>query len=170
MTPLAFIFSSLLFQQPQTWPQVNPFTDSFSVREEWRRAYAKFKLGPRVAAEIEKLKAREREAFGLWQEGAISQRELSIELERAAIHRHLLMCMAFVAGEGWEAPELIVVRANHDEIRKVFPSGKLPADPLQPNQIYECEPGGKRRVRYLTLYQWSLGGAKFAVFAREVNP
>ena len=53
---------------------------------------------------------------------------------------------------------------------KVFPSGKLPADPLQSNQIYECEPGSKRRVRYLTLYQWSSGGPEFAVFAREVEP
>jgi hypothetical protein len=27
-----------------------------------------------------------------------------------------------------------------------------------------------RRVRYLTLYQWSSGGPKFAVFASEAEP
>jgi hypothetical protein len=56
LTPLAFIFSLLLvFQQHQTWPQVNPLTDSPQIRDEWHRAYAKFKPGPRVLAELEKL-------------------------------------------------------------------------------------------------------------------
>jgi len=66
-----------------------------------------------------------------------------------------------------ESPELVVVRANRSEIMKVFPSGKLPADPLLPNQIYSTEPGSKRRVRYLTTYRWGGDGEKFAVFARE---
>ena len=74
---------------------------------------------------------------------------------------------ALVAGEKGIVPELIVVQANTREIARVFPSGKLPADSFEPNTIYECESGGKRQVRYLTLYQWSDGGAKFVVFAKE---
>ena len=81
-----------------------------------------------------------------------------------------LLMPAIVAGDGGVVPELIVVQANTREIMKVFPSGKLPANPLQSNTIYETEPGGKRKVRYLTLYQWSEGGPKFAVFAREAEP
>jgi hypothetical protein len=99
-----------------------------------------------------------------------SQSALSIEIERNQIHRHLLLCLALVAGEGGVVPDLIGVQANTREIMKVFPSGKLPADSLQPNTIYAVAPGSSRKVRYLTLYQWSSGGPKFAVFAREVEP
>jgi len=59
-----------------------------------------------------------------------------------------------------------VVKADRDEIKRVFPLGKLPAESLQPNTIYPTEPGSRRRVRYLTTYQWD-NGKKFAVFARE---
>jgi len=95
---------------------------------------------------------------------------LSIEIERNQIHRRLLLCLALVAGDGGTVPDLVVILSNTREIQKVYPSGKLPADPLQPNTIYETEPGSKWRVRFLTLYQWSSGGQKFAVFAREIGP
>jgi hypothetical protein len=116
------------------------------------------------------LEARAREARDLWSAGELSQRELSIEIERNQIHRHLLLCLALVAGERGEVPDLVVVQANSREIASVFPSGKLPADSLWPNRIYECELGGKRRVRYLTLYRWDSNGERFAVFVREPEP
>jgi hypothetical protein len=144
--------------------------DSQAVRDAWRKAYKDFKSPAEAAARIEELKAREREARDLWSAGELSQRELSIEIERNSIHRHLLLCLALVAGEGGSIPKLIVVQASTSEIAKVFPSGKLPADPLQPNTIYAVEPGSARKVRYLTLYQWSSGVPKFAVFAREAEP
>lgn len=168
MAPLVFIFSLLfLFQQPQTWPQSDPLTDSSQIRDEWRRAYAKFKPGPRVLAELEKLKLREREAKKLWSDSEYTLQDLTREMERIWIHRHLLLCIALMAGERDQVPELIVVRVYTREILKVFPSGKLPADPLQPNTVYDCEPGGKRKVRYLTVFRGDSRGERFAVFARE---
>jgi hypothetical protein len=171
LTILAFIFSLLLvFQQPQTWPQSDPFTNTPQIREEWRRAYAKFKPGPRVMAELEKLKALERDARKLWDDGEYTLQDVNRVMERNWIHRHLLLCMALMAGERDQVPELIVVRPYAPEIMKVFPRGKLPADPLQPNQVYECEPGSKRKVRYLTTFRGDSRGEQFAVFAREAEP
>jgi hypothetical protein len=103
----------------------------------------------------------------MWSAGELGRAAMSLEYDRNAIHQHLLMCLALVAGEKGSVPDLVVVQANSREIQKVFPSGKLPADPLQPNTVYETGPGSARKVRYLTLYQWSSGGPKFAVFARE---
>src|SRR5215468_9450884 len=151
-------------QAASNFPQSNPMQDSPAVRDTWRRAYKDFKPSDAVSARIEELKAREREARDLWSAGELSQRQLSIEIERNQIHRHLLLCLALVAGERGTVPDLVVVQVNTREIQKVFPSGKLPADPLQPNAIYAVEPGSARKVRYLTLYQWSSGGPKFAVF------
>jgi len=156
-------------QAASNFPQSNPLQDSPAVRDAWRKAYKDFKPPAVVAPRIEELKVREREARESWSAGELSQRELSIEIERNQIHRHLLLCLALVAGNGGAVPELIVIQVNTREIQKIFPSGKLPADPLQPNTIYAVEPGSARKVRYLTLYQWSSGGPKFAVFAREVE-
>jgi len=117
------------------------------------------------------LKLSERRAIRRsWDDGKFTLRDLNREIARIAIHRHLLLCMALLAGENGQVPELVVVQDNTREIMKVFPSGKLPADPLQPNTVYETEPGSSRSVRYLSLYQWSDGGPKFAVFAKEVEP
>lgn len=157
-------------QAASNFPQSNPLQDQAAVRDAWRKAYKDFKPPAAIAMRIEVLKAREREAHDLWSAGELSQRQLSIEIERNQIHRHLLLCLALVAGEGVAVPDLVVVQANTREVQKVFPSGKLPADPLQPNTIYAVEPGSSRKVRYLTLYQWRSGGPKFAVFAREVEP
>lgn len=168
MIPLLFSLL-LVIQQPQTWPQSDPLTDSPQVRNEWRRAYAKFKPGPRVLAELEKLKLREREAMKLWNDSEYTLQDVNREFERAAIHRHLLLCMALVASERDQVPELIVVRVYTREILKVFPSGKLPADPLQPNTVYDCEPGGKRKVRYLAVFRGDSRGERFAVFAVRLN-
>jgi len=157
-------------QAANNFPQSVPLQDSQAVRDAWRKVYKDFKPSSAVAARIEELKAREREARELWNAGKLSQPELSIEIERNSIHRHLLLCLALVAGEGGAVPDLAVVQANTGEIQKVFPSGKLPADPLQPNTIYAVDRGSSRKVRYLTLYQWSSGGPKFALFAREAEP
>jgi hypothetical protein len=66
----------------------------------------------------------------------ITQAQLSIEIERNAIHRHLLLCLALVAGEKGSVPDLVVVQTNSREITSVFPGGELPAEPLEPNMIY----------------------------------
>ena len=156
-------------QAASNFPQSNPLQDTQAVRDEWRLAYKDFKPGSLVLAELEKLKLREREALNLWSDGKYTLPDLNREVERNQIHRHLLLCMAFVAGESGRVPEFIVVQVNTREIMKVFPSGKLPADPLQPNQIYECEPG-KRKARYLTVFRGASRGDKLAVFAREAKP
>jgi hypothetical protein len=82
----------------------------------------------------------------------------------------LLIRMSLVAGDGAAVPNLIVVQTATREIIKIFPSGKLPADPLQPNTVYGTEPGSARHARRLRLYRWNDGGPKFAVFAREATP
>src|SRR5215468_12372664 len=164
LLPLICFSQQQASKQAGNLPQSNPLQDRADVRDAWRKAYKDFKPGPQVAARIEELKAREREARDSWSAGELSQRQLSIEIERNQIHRHLLLCLALVAGERGTVPDLVVVQVNTREIQKVFPSGKLPADPLQPNAIYAVEPGSARKVRYLTLYQWSSGGPKFAVF------
>src|SRR5215813_327974 len=69
-------------QQAATFPQSSSLQDSQAVRDEWRRAYKDFKPSAAVAARIEELKNREREARDLWSAGELSQRELSIEIER----------------------------------------------------------------------------------------
>jgi hypothetical protein len=152
------------------FPQSNPLQDSPAVRDAWRKAYKDFKPGPRVQAELEKLKLREREARNAWSDSEYTLQDLNREYERIAIHRHLLLCIAIVAGDSDRVPELIVVQINTRENMKVFPSGKLPADPLQPNTVYETEPGGNRRVRYLSVFRGGSKGEKFAVFAREAEP
>jgi hypothetical protein len=159
-----------LQQQAATFPQSSPLQDFPAVRDAWRKAYKDFKPSAAVTACIEELKNRDREALNLCGAGEMSQTTLSIEIERNQIHRHLHLCLALVAGEKGTVPDLVVVKANSREIARVFPGGKLPADSLEPNKIYECEPGGKRRVRYLTLYRWDSNGERFAVFAREPEP
>ena len=144
-------------QAASNFPQSNPMQDSPAVRDAWRKAYKDFKPPATVAARIEDLKARKREVRDLWSVSELSQRELSIEIERNQIHRHLLLCLALVAGKGGSVPDLVVVQANTREIMKVFPSGKLPADPLLPNTVYEAEPCGNCRVRYLTVFRRGLG-------------
>jgi len=54
----------------------------------------------------------------------ISQHDLSIEIERNAIHRHLLLCLALVVSEKGIVPELVVVQVNSRDIARVFPGGK----------------------------------------------
>jgi hypothetical protein len=137
LTPLVFFFSLfLIFQEPQTWPQSNSFTDSPQIRDEWRCAYEKFKPELRVLAEFEKLKARERDVLNLWSDSECTLRDLNRKNELITIHRHLLLCMPLVAGECDQVPGLIVLLTGTREIMKVFPSGRLPADPLQPNTVY----------------------------------
>ena len=125
-------------QAASNFPQSSPLQDTQAVRDAWRKAYKDFKPSAAVAARIEELKARERETFDLWNSGKISQQQLTIEIERNAVHRHLLMCLALVAGGKGTVPELVVVQANSREIARVFPSGKLPV---------ECEPSaGERKI------------------------
>jgi len=93
-----------LQQQAATFPQSSPLQDSPAVRDAWRKAYKDFKPPAAVSACIEELKAREREAHGLWNAGELSPRQLSIEIERNQIHRHLLLCLALFAGEGGVVP------------------------------------------------------------------
>jgi hypothetical protein len=165
-TPI--LFQPLVWRQHQaTFPQSSQLVDSSAVRDAWRKAYKGFKPPAAIASKMEELKRRQNEALERWSVGALDQAAMSREFDRNAIHRHLLMCLALVAGEKGTVPDLVVVQANSREIQKVFPSGKLPADPLQPNTVYETEPGSAREVRYLTLYKWSPFGARFAVFARE---
>src|SRR5262249_1671948 len=126
MVSLVFSLLFVFWQQQQlpsqpAFPQVKPLSDSPAIREEWRRAYKDFKPSAAVAARIEELKARERETFDLWNAGKISQQQLTIEIERNSIHRHLLLCLALIGGEDGAVPDLVVVQANTREIMKVFP-------------------------------------------------
>ena len=152
--------------QVQQWPQSNPFVES--TREEWQKAYRGWEPGPNVAAAVKRLDDAAGELRGQLSREEIALERFSVEWQRVSIHRHLLMCVALVATPRDEAPDLIVIRVNRDEIQRVFPSGKgkLPVEELKPNQIYETEPGSRRQVRYLTVYRWD-DGEKFAVFARE---
>jgi DNA/RNA-binding domain of Phe-tRNA-synthetase-like protein len=50
----------------QQFPNSNPLEDNPAVRDAWRKAYKDFKPPAAVAARIEELKTREREAFDLW--------------------------------------------------------------------------------------------------------
>jgi hypothetical protein len=157
-------------QAASNFRQSNPLQDTPAIRDEWRKAYKDFNPGPSVAERIEELKAREREVRDLWSVSKLSQRELSIEIARNQIHRHPLLYLVLVAGKGGSVSDLVVVQANTREIQKVFPSGKFPTDSLQANTIYAVVPGSARKIRCLTLYQWSSGGPNFAVLAREVEP
>ena len=47
------------------FPQSNPLQDQAAVRDAWRKAYKDFKSPATIAARIEELKAREREARDL---------------------------------------------------------------------------------------------------------
>jgi hypothetical protein len=78
-------------QQAAAFPQSSPLQDSSAVRDEWRRAYKDFKPSADVARRIEELKNRERKAFELFKNGAIMQGQLSIEIERNAMYRRLLL-------------------------------------------------------------------------------
>ena len=80
----------------------------------------------------------------------------------------MTLCLALAAAPRDEVPTLVVVLVNNREIMKVFPSGKLPEDPLKPNRVYETGPGGRLRVRYITTYRRG-DGERFAVFARELE-
>jgi hypothetical protein len=152
-------------QQTSPYPQLSPLTDDH--RAEWQKAYRQWKPGPKVEAEIKRLNQRESELATSHARGHLPIEALTIELQRLEIQRHLTWCIALVASPRDEFSQLIVVRANRQEIMKVFPLGKLPAETLQPNQIYPTEPGSKRLVRYLTTYRWGRDGERFAVFARE---
>src|SRR5215475_12094708 len=85
---LLLSISSFSQQAASNFPQSNPLQDSQAVRDAWRKAYKDFKPSPAVAARIEELKARGREADDLWGAGELSQSQLSIEIERNQIHRH----------------------------------------------------------------------------------
>ncbi len=161
LSAIVFLLSA---QQTPRLPQHHPLSDEY--RAEWQRAYKDWKFGPKVTVEIKRLDDRQQELNSAYARGEIAMVPLSIELQRIFIQRHLTLCIALAAAPRDEALQLVVVLANHREIMKVFPSGKLPEDPLQPNHVYETEPGDKRRVRYLTAYRWG-DGERFAVFARE---
>jgi hypothetical protein len=162
LTAFILLFAS---QQTPSFPQLSPLTDDH--RTEWQKAYRQWKPGPKVAAEVKRLNERESELATSHARGDLPIESLTVELQRLEIQRHLTLCVALVAAPRDEFPELVVVRVNRSEIMRVFPLGKLPAETLQPNQIYPTEPGGKRRVRYLTTYRWGRDGERFAVFARE---
>src|SRR5262245_18033347 len=111
---LLLLLPSTSFSQQQAskqqFPNSNPLEDNPAIRDAWRKAYKDFKPPAAVDARIEELKAREREARDLWSAGELSQRELSIEIERAQVHQHLLLCLALVAGEGGTDPDIVVVQ------------------------------------------------------------
>ena len=159
---LAFII--LVLNQAPQLPQHHPYADEY--RAEWQKAYADWKPGPKVAAILIKLSGDEAELNKAHFEGDITLEHRNVEAQRIAIHRHLLKCLGFAASPKDEAFDLIVIRTTKDELMRVFPLGKLPEKELTPNQIYPTEPGGARKVRYLTIYRWDKG-EKFAVFARE---
>src|SRR5215831_14567475 len=98
-------------QQAAAFPQSSPLQDSPAVRDAWRKAYEDFKPPAGISVKIEELKNRELEARDLCSAGELSQHQLSIEIERNSIHRHLLLCLALVAGEGGAVPDLVVVQA-----------------------------------------------------------
>ena len=75
-------------QAASNFPQSNPLQDSPAVRDAWRKAYKDFKPSAVVSARIEELKNRERQARDLWSAGELSQRQLSIEIERNQVLRH----------------------------------------------------------------------------------
>jgi hypothetical protein len=87
----------------------SPLHDSPTVHDQCRRGYKDFKSSADIASRIEELKARERQAFEFFNDGAIARATLTIEIERNVIYRHLLMCLALVAGGKGTVPDLIVV-------------------------------------------------------------
>lgn len=151
--------------QMQSWPQTNPFVES--TRDQWQAAYRHFKPGARVGSEIKTLDDQELELRNSLEGHRINLEEFSIESQRIQVHRHLLKCLALVGAPRDEPVELIVVRITRAELRRVFPLGRSLAEPLVLNSIYSTEPGSRRRVKYVALYQWEKDGPRFAVFSRE---
>lgn len=161
---LSAILTVIVIAQQPTLPQHHPLSDEY--RGEWERAYQTWRPGPNVAAAVKRLADRAADLRAQLDRGDISLKRFSVEWQRVSIHRHLLLCIAIAAAPRDETPELVVVLTNSRELMRIFPSGKLPAEELRPNQVYETEPGSRRRVRYLTVYRWD-NGEKFAVFAKE---
>jgi hypothetical protein len=160
---LSAILTMIVIAQQPTLPRHHPLSDEY--RREWEQSYRNWPPGPKVAAAVKRLDDCAADLRAQFAREEISMKRFSIEWQRVSIHRHLLLCIALVASPRDETPELVVVLTNNREMMRVFPAG-MPAEELKPNQIYETEPGGRRRVRYLTTYRWD-GGEKFAVFARE---
>lgn len=163
-TCLSAVLIMMVIAQQPTLPQHHPLSDEY--RGEWERAYRNWKPGSKVAAAVNRLDERAGDLRSQLAREEISLKHFSVEWQRVSIHRHLLLCVALAAAPRDEAPELVVILTNSRELMRLFPSGKLPAEELRPSQVYETEPGSRRRVRYLTVYRWD-NEEKFAVFARE---
>lgn len=163
-TQLSAILIVMVITQQPILPRHHPLADEY--RAEWEKAYRDWKPGPNVAASVKRLDDRAGELRGHLAREEISPKHFSVEWQRVSIHRHLLLCIALAASQRDAAPELVVILTNSRELMRVFPSGKLPVEELKPSQVYETEPGSRRRVRYLTIYRWD-NGEKFAVFVRE---
>jgi len=81
ITRCAFVLAISFFsQQPQQWPQVNPFLES--ARDEWQRAYRDFKPGPKVAADLKKLDDRAGDLRDQLVREEITLEHFSVELQR----------------------------------------------------------------------------------------
>jgi hypothetical protein len=165
MAQLLFSLILLLCCQMQPWPQTNPFVET--SRDQWQAAYRHFKPGARVSSELKALDDQELELRGSFANQRINHQEFTLESQRIQVHRHLLKCLALVGAPRDEPIELIVVRITRAELRRVFPLGRSFAEPLVLNNVYSTEPGSRRRVKYLALYQWEKDGPRFAVFSRE---
>jgi hypothetical protein len=78
-------------QAASNFPQSNLMQDSQAVRDTWRKAYKDFKPPAAVAAKLDELKWRDSEAIEMWSAGELDQAAMSLEFERYAVLRHLLM-------------------------------------------------------------------------------
>ena len=75
----------------RNFPAIEPASGYSGRCDEWRRANKDFKPSAAVAAKLDELKWRDSEALEMWSAGELDQAAMSLEFERNAVHRHLLM-------------------------------------------------------------------------------